>query len=331
MNGKRWTAALLILCMCVALLGAAAEPKAVDEKKGGKVVRRTWVDESNMSVAGPEGYAAVTFEYSGKTVTERYEDAEGNPFETAGGYSGRSVTRDAKKRITEIRYLDAEGQLTMNAWKYARLAMSYTSFGSLRRLSYYGTDKKRTVVPALGYAAIECDYRGTTLTGRTYLNAAGKPVDTQMGYATMIQKVNKKNQVTGVSYQHADGSPALCPDGWSSCEITRDDKGRETARRYYGTDGRMTDRGTGYAREEIRYPSENEKQITRYDTEGNAVVTDGGYVTLVQTIRDGKVIRERFLDASGQRVTNREGAGEVTYEYGADGAVSAVATAGLNP
>ena len=40
------------------------------EKKNGKTVRVTWVDEADQPAAGPEGYACVRYTYSGKSVTE---------------------------------------------------------------------------------------------------------------------------------------------------------------------------------------------------------------------------------------------------------------------
>ena len=40
----------------------------------------------------------------------------------------------------------------------------------------------------------------------------------------------KKNQVTSIRYDHADGTPATGPDGWFRCVKDRDGKGRVTRR-----------------------------------------------------------------------------------------------------
>lgn len=230
--------------------------------------------------------------------------------------------RDDKNRITEIRYLGADGELCLNQEGYARVTMAYTSFGALRRLSYFGTGKKRVLVPSLDYAAIECDYRGKTLTGRRYLDAEGKPAESFLGYAAMIQKVNKKNQVLGISYQHADGSPAVCPEGWSSCEIRRDKSGRETAIRYLDAAGNPVTLAEGYAREEISYPKESEKRIRRFDAAGNAVAFETGVYTLVQQLREGRVVRETFLGADGAPTVNGGGASALVYAYDQDGNIT---------
>jgi len=139
MKRKRWIAAVLALSLLAAFAGSAgAEARPLEEKKNGKTVRVTWVDEADQPAAGPEGYACVRYTYSGKSVTESYTDTEGKPCMAGGGYYGRTETRDGKNRITEIRYLDAEGGLTLNAWGYARVTFTYTGFGAIRRLSYYG-------------------------------------------------------------------------------------------------------------------------------------------------------------------------------------------------
>ena len=279
MKRKRWIAAVLALSLLAAFAGSAgAEARPLEEKKNGKTVRVTWVDEADQPAAGPEGYACVRYTYSGKSVTESYTDTEGKPCMAGGGYYGRTETRDA---------------------------------------------------------AIEHDYRGQTMTGRTYVNAGGRAVDTALGYASMTQKVNKKNQITGISYEHANGTPALCEEGWSSCEIQRDKDGRETRISYYGTDKNPVNGAAGYAREEIRYPSEREKRITRYDAAGNPVAWEGGYITLVQTMKNGRGIRETFLDAAGNRIARADGTGALNYSYDAEGQLTETAaepiTAETNP
>lgn len=323
-TGKR-AAALLAGLLCILwMAGARGELTKNEEKKNGKLVRVTWMDETGAPAEGPDGYAIVTYTRGGGTTTETYFDAEGQPCEANGGYYGQAVTTDGKGRVTEIVFLDSNGRITMNNRQYARVTIAYTSFGAVRRQSYYGIDKKRTMVPSLGYAAFECEFRGKTMTKRTYLDAAGNPTDGADGYAIMIQKVNKKNQIVGIEYQHANGSPATCPDGWSRSEITLDKKGRETSVKYYSEDGRLTDRNTGYAWEETVYPSDEEERITRYDLDGKPVERAEGYVTLVRIRKNSRIVKEYFLNADGNRVPNANGAGALTYSYDQDGNITEI-------
>ena len=320
-----------------ALIALAALPVAGNGEAGwqqtvkyGKVTQETWMESDGTVLAGPEGYATVTYSYDKSDTTERYYDEQGNPYRMNGGYYGRIVGRDSKKQITGITYLDANGQRTMNDWGYARIRMDYTSFGEVKFLMYYGDNRAPVIVPSLGYAGIRTEFRGKTMTRRTFLDTKEEPIDGAAGYAAQVQRINRKNQVLGVSFEHADGSPATCADGWSYCEKTLDDSGREISTKYYTADGRLTDRGAGYAWEEIQYVGKNETLTTRYNLEGQKIETEGGYTTLRREWKDGLVGRESYLNAEGQPVLNRDGVGAIRYSYDAEGrVVEAVAEHGL--
>ena len=210
-------AAALILMMTAS---AGAELSLRESTKGGKVIRKTWVDEGGQTVSGPEGYAYTTYSYSGTSATEKYFDAGDMPFRTAGGYYGRIMTYGNRHRLEEIAYLDENGEKAPCAAGYTRVKMSYTSKGQVTSVLYYDENGKLMIVPALGYAAIRAEYRGTALTSRTYLDENRNPVDTPLGYASVIQGVNKSNQVLSIRFERADGSPAACAEGWASCRRT---------------------------------------------------------------------------------------------------------------
>ena len=56
-------------------------------------------------------------------------------------------------------------------------------------------------------------------------------MDTPLGYAVMVQSVNKSNKVTGIRFEHADGSPAACQEGWAVLSRELDKKNREAIQR----------------------------------------------------------------------------------------------------
>ena len=129
----------MMMLFCV--ISAQAELTKKEETKNGKLVSVTWTDENGEPAEGPDGYASVQYTRGGGTATETYYDTEGNPCEAAGGYYGKSVTTDGKGRVTEIIFLDSNGRITMNSQQYARVTITYTNFGAVRRQSYYGIDK----------------------------------------------------------------------------------------------------------------------------------------------------------------------------------------------
>ena len=311
--------------MCLAIpFAATGEVQARNTEEKGKIQETVWADENGTPAAGPEGYASVRYSYTRDTTTERYYDTNGEPYETDGGYCGRVITRDGKDRIIEIEYLDGNGKRTLNRQGYARVTIAYTGFGQVRQISYTGMNRKLVTVPSLGYASVATEYSGKSIASRTFKDPKGKPTDSADGYAVMKQKLNKKFQVMSIRYDHADGTPATGPDGWFRCVKDRDGKGRVTSVKYYDVNMQLTDRGAGYAWEEYAYEGDRTVKSTRYGLNGEVITDEAGIATTVREMKDEKVIRERFLDKDGNRISNGLGAGEVLYGYDAQGRLETV-------
>ena len=317
---RRIILAVLILTLCMAgMTGTgSAEVNAEETVQNGRITQRTWTDENGTTVAGPEGYATVEFSYSGSNTTERYFDAEGNPYRMPGGYYGRIVTADSRKRITEIVYLDAEGNKALNDMGYARIILNYMSSGDITYVGYYGLGKKRIMVPSLGYACVVTEYSSTEMTRRTYGDVDGNPVDTAEGYAIIRQKLNKLHQVIRTRYEHADGTPALCADGWYLCERERDEKGRILSVKYYDTAERLTDRGAGYAWEGYTY-GDGTVTVNRYSLQGEKIPMSGNAVSLLRRMSGDTIAEETWLNEQGEPVNGEKGYCRAVYAYDAAG------------
>ena len=327
MKGKRLLAGIVTMILCLAIsLSATGEIQQHNTENNGKLKETFWTDENGQPAAGPEGYASVKYTYKGPDAFEFYYDTEGEPFETDGGYYGRRIQRDGKKRITEIEYLDEDGKRTENALGYAQVLTAYTGFGELRQVSYYGANKKPVTVPSLGYASMLIEFSGKTMTSVTFRDTKGNPVDSADGYAVMKQKIDKKkkNQVVSIRYDHADGTPATGPDGWFRCVKDRDDNGRLLSVKYYDVNMQQTDRGAGYAWEGYAWEGDSSVNITRYDLNGMPVEDAAGIVTTVREMREDAVIKECFLDTDGRRINNGLGVGEILYGYDEEGALATV-------
>ena len=327
MKEKRLLSGILALALCLAVCFAAgAEVKSHDTMANGKIKETAWTDENGNPAPGPDGYAYIRYTYKGQDTFEYYFNEEGDPYQTDGGYYGRRILRDGKKRPVEIEYLDEDGKRTDTAMGYAQVLTAYTSFGGIRQVSYYGVNKKPVIVPSLGYASMVIEYSGKTVASKTFRNTKGNPVDSVEGYAVMKQKIDKKkkNQVTSIRYDHADGTPATGPDGWFRCVKDRDDKGRLLSVKYYDVNSQMTDRGAGYAWEGYAYDGDSTVKVTRYDLNGQPVTDAAGVATTVREMKDDLVMKERFLDADGNRVNNGLGVAEIVYGYDANGALQSV-------
>ena len=323
---KRLTVAVLaavIFCASFGMNAAGAENSLVEKREDGRVVSAVWQDGSGNTVTGPEGWAEIRYKYGRGIVAEQYYDEDGKPVAVRGGYYRKAITRDGKNRITEIAYQNAKGDLMLNSDGYARVTFTYTSFGGVTHLRYFGTEKKKVTVSSLGYAAIETEYSGKSVVTRTWVNEDNQPVDNHQGFAAMKQKLNKNYQPIRTWYEHADGSPATGPDGWSRCERERDKKGRVTSVKYYDADGKMTDRGAGYAWEEIRYDGDDE-MVTRYNLDGQIAPISDKAVTIRYRMKDDRVTAESYLSVDGGLTEGPLGVCTIAYEYDFDGRIEKV-------
>ena len=324
---KKMRRMILVMSIALSLLlvsGGLAEVRQVSAETNGRVTQTDWKDDAGNLCAGPEGYATVRYSYKKDVTTETYFDAEGNPFRVAGGYYGRALTRDGKNRIIQEEFLDENGQRTLNLKGYAMVSTVYYGFGDVRSVTYYGLNKKPVTVPSLGYASVYAEYSNKTMTSRTFRDPKGNPVDGADGYAVVKQKVNKKFQVIRIRYEHADGTPAVGPDGWYRCVKDRDDNGRIISIKYYDTNEQLTDRGTWYAWEEREYPSENTVKVTRYNLNGDKAADKAGVVTTIREMKDDRILKESFLNAGGEAAANGISVYAVLYTYDHEGRIESV-------
>ena len=316
---------IVIAVLCVSVFSAGiAEVKQDITEANGKVTQIEWKDDAGKLVPGPDGYAKVRYSYKGDDTTEMYFDEEGVTCMSAEGAYGKKTTVDGKGRVTAVEYLDPHGKRMLNGRGYGLMTVSYHSFGEERVVAYYGSGKRLVVVPSLGYAKIVNEYSYKTMTMREFQNAKGKPVDCAQGYASIKQKLDKKNRIMSIRYDHADGKPAIGPDGWFRCKYERDEEGRITKIEYQDTNENLTDRGAGYAWEEREYDGD-EVLVTRYDMSGNKIADKSGVVTVARKENeDGQVTEERFLDENGKTTVNVLGVGGIRYIYDHDGRIETV-------
>ena len=168
-----WAAAVLLLL--APGIRAGAEVTAEKQTERGRVTEITWKDENGNITAGPEGYATVRYEYEYQKTTERYYDAEGFPYETAGGYYGRVISTDSFLVITD--YIGINGKLTNTKMGYARVERRTFMFGLERFTIFYDENGKTVIVPSLGYAQVETLASGKTMTGRIYKDEKGEKME----------------------------------------------------------------------------------------------------------------------------------------------------------
>ena len=143
MKVKRILAGITALVLCLAISFAAiGEVKEKSTEENGKIKETVWEDENGKPAAGPDGYHAVRYTYRQDGTIEKYYDTEGKPFRVNGGYYGRRIQKDGRGNITEIEYLDENGDRTLNRQGYGKITMNYFGFGALRNVFYYGLTRR---------------------------------------------------------------------------------------------------------------------------------------------------------------------------------------------
>ena len=310
-----WTAAGLLLL--TPGIRALAEVTAEKTESRGRVTEINWKDENGNLTAGPYGYATVRYEYAYQKTTETYYDAEGFPYETAGGYYGKTISTDSFLVNTE--YLGISGKPVNTKTGFAKVERRTFMFGAERFTVFYDETGRTAIVPALGYAQAETLASGKTLTGRIFKDEAGNRIDSKDGYAAMLKKMNRNRHIIRIRYEHADESPATGPDGWSRCEIKRDPDNDEriSEKEFYDEAGNLTDAG-GYAREEYLYKG-NTVITTRYNAAGGIVSPGGDAVSVQRLIKNDLVMEETWLDAGGEPILMPEGYAGAAYTYNRNG------------
>ena len=93
--------------------------------------------------------------------------------------------------------------------------------------------------------------------------------------------------------------------------------------KYYDEGGNLTDRGAGYAWEEIRYDG-NDELVTRYGMDGQAIPVSGNAVTIRYREKNDRLTAESYLNADGGLTDGPLGVCTVAYEYDPDGRIETV-------
>ena len=205
--------------------GYATVLKTIED---GRVLIERYYDERENLVILPAGYAQVERKYeNGLNTLIIYEDAEGHPVVIKNGYDSIHRSYDSLRRaetdtywigevqvkrkqgywqylrvyegekISEIRYLDSNGNLVKNTSGYALIRRSYDGGATIDL--YY--DAGFNPVPStIGQYGKKVETVGDSQI-TTYLGADREPANTTKGYAT-IEKAGAKTL-----YYDADGNP----------------------------------------------------------------------------------------------------------------------------
>ena len=249
------------------------------------------------------GYACVTTEYSGKSVTVRtYKDPKGKPVDCADGYAvmrqklnkkyqvlsirydhadGSPATgpdgwfrcvkdRDGKGRLTSVKYYDVNMQLTDRGAGYAWEAYAYEGDNIIKTTRY--DLKGEAVTDAAGIATTVQEKKNDLVVKERFLDKDGKRANNDIGVGEILYSYDPQGRLETVSYLDVSGNPVLCSKGYAGYRDTKDEDGATIIRTFLGTDGLAAETTGGYS--EIRYTYDEIKQLSStqyYDLNGKQI------------------------------------------------------------
>ena len=275
--------AVFLLMICV--LPADAEKREIQLDESTKRVEN--LDEQGNLTVGLEGYAysLKTLDSSGTVILERYFSPDGEPIQYKGSYYGVSYRYNEKKQCVEITYLDAKGNVALNASGYAIIRQSYDEAGHAVCDMYYDAQGEQV-----------------RLSGNQY----GLRRDT----------FDEQGRCVEFTYIDQDKQPIVLTSGYTTVKRTYNDAGKADVDMYYDLNGEQVQLSLGQFGVRYGYNAAGETVFTTYlDEHGRPMVTNPGYTSVGREYVGGRISTEWYYDMEGQLMELRRGQCGVKYVY----------------
>ncbi len=249
------------------------------------------------------GYASVTTEYSGKSISVRtYKDTKGKPVDCADGYAVMRQKLNKKYQVVSIRYDHADGSPATGPDGWYRCVKDRDDKGRLTSTKYYD-ENMQLIDRGTGYAWESYAYEGDNVVKTTrydlnneiitddagvvttvqetkndkvvkerFLDRDGKRVNNGLGVGEILYTYDPQGRLDTVSYLDTAGNPVRCNKGYAGYRDTKDEDGITIIRTFLGTDGTPAETNGGYS--EIRYNYNEIRQLSStqyYDLNGKQI------------------------------------------------------------
>lgn len=235
---------------------------------------------------------------------EEYYTLEGEPTETAGGYSACEYEYDYDGRVTEIRYYDTANQPALLSSGYASVKRKLDPRGRIVLESYFGTAGE-PVLCAGGYAIISREYdQDNNVIVQKHFDTNGFPVSTLSLYSEIHRVFNDKHQVILESYFDTEGKPFTLPQGYAMTAFQYDSSGRPFIQKYLDHNGDPVITKSQYAEIHREYTPQNwVSRESYYDTSGEPLKLPSGHSMLKRSFDSrGNAVLTEYCDKDGNRI-----------------------------
>ncbi|MDR2043184.1 MAG: TIR domain-containing protein [Clostridium sp.] len=276
-------------------------------EKNVAVSTRYYDKSGNLSrQSNSEGVALIKAEYNERNLkTERrFFDENGNPMLSNEGYAYAVMDYDRNGNLTDTSYYDLYGNLVMNTSKgYARLKEVFDDYNRLLDRTYYGAKNEQLVRMAATY-----DERGNCTSNAMYNRQNKLQADQEHGVAKNVYFYDEYGYVIGQAWYDADDKP-MAPFGAYAKYLRTREKNRTVRIEYYGIDGQLTLNQDGYAIETFTYDERgNETGRAFFDTDGHPVLLKWRF-SRYEAMYDesGNLAESKFFDTVGREIKQTDG------------------------
>lgn len=257
--------------------------------------------------------------YVERKLFKRYNGDNSHVGKDSNGVCGLLYVRDGLHRVTELYYLDEEGEVMADRYGVAGRKYEYDSQGYICSEVFVDL-KGNPVRNELSYARSTIDYRPGLDVTETYYGSDGKPCLNKFGYHrchSILNKDSLQNFYFGLS-----GEPVLFWDvesgngGYHMQTIYMDKYGYPQDLRFFGTDSLPVYIQPGYHRI-VSETGDNglPARLTCYDTDGRKVNTGTNVCEVRLRYEDGKEVEKTFYNNQGQRINSTANYSKTTSRY----------------
>lgn len=234
----------------------------------------------------------IDYEYDGygRVIRNSVYDADGQPtLDERNVFCWENVYDDLG-RVTQVRCLNSERNLSPNLEGVSQYCVEYTEKGFLKAKYRLNGDGTAAYDRELGVYREECQN-------------------------------DTNGRVVNVAYYDAEGSPMICSGGYASCSFKYDTRGRLSERWNYGVEGELTCAIDNY--NEAGYTIEildegSTIKFTYYDKAGKVAINKYGFAIGVLKYNEQRLlVEESSYDAQGNPI-RAHGSNVASVVYGYD-------------
>jgi tRNA A-37 threonylcarbamoyl transferase component Bud32 len=256
--------------------GSARSRTAYDDR--GNKVQEEYFGPDGKPFTSPLCGAKIvnSFDTFGNLTANAFFGPDGKPFDTGGGFVKWALAYNDRGDLVRWGGFDAGGKPVVVLEGYAWSQGGHDERGNLIEIVHYGLDDKPTLDTCGVARYVHVFDDQNNIIGGSVYGLRGEPVlrkDT--GAAKSATGYNRRGQETAKSYFGVDGKPTLSKLGWASAAYRYDERGKQTEWAYFGVDGKpLLVKEMGFARKTCRYDERGNPRETAFFGEDGKPVLD---------------------------------------------------------